>query len=75
MGKSEKNDKKGKNAPAEEPVAEGKLPVGRSGRLEKGAYEKELRRLQTELVRLQEWVRHEGLKVVILFEGRDAAGK
>ncbi|MEC8929776.1 MAG: polyphosphate kinase 2, partial [Candidatus Latescibacterota bacterium] len=49
--------------------------MGRSGRLKKEAYEKELRRLQTRLVRLQEWVRNEGLKVVVLFEGRDAAGK
>jgi len=38
-------------------------------------YEKELRRLQIELVRLQEWIRHKGLRVVVLFEGRDAAGK
>jgi polyphosphate kinase len=38
-------------------------------------YCKELRRLQIELVKLQEWIRHEGLRVVVLFEGRDAAGK
>jgi polyphosphate kinase 2 len=38
-------------------------------------YEKELERLQIELVKLQEWIKHEGLKVVVLFEGRDAAGK
>ncbi|HTX42549.1 MAG TPA: polyphosphate kinase 2 [Acidobacteriaceae bacterium] len=38
-------------------------------------YEKELRRLQIELVKLQEWIRHKGLRVVVLFEGRDAAGK
>ena len=38
-------------------------------------YEKELARLQVELVKLQEWVKHEGLKVVVIFEGRDAAGK
>ena len=38
-------------------------------------YKGELRRLQIELVKLQEWVRLEGLKVVTLFEGRDAAGK
>ena len=38
-------------------------------------YKKELRRLQIELVKLQEWVKHEGLRVVVLFEGRDAAGK
>ncbi|MGO8759245.1 MAG: polyphosphate kinase 2 [Terracidiphilus sp.] len=38
-------------------------------------YERELRRLQIELVKLQEWIKHEGLRVVVLFEGRDAAGK
>ena len=38
-------------------------------------YQKELRYLQVELVKLQEWVRHEGLKVAAIFEGRDAAGK
>ena len=38
-------------------------------------YEKELRRLQVELVKLQEWIRQEKLRVVVLFEGRDAAGK
>jgi len=40
-----------------------------------GVYEKELRRLQIELVKLQEWVKYKKLKVVVLFEGRDAAGK
>ncbi|MEU8794322.1 polyphosphate kinase 2 [Streptomyces sp. NPDC048643] len=39
------------------------------------AYEPELLRLQTELVKLQEWVRSEGARVVVIFEGRDAAGK
>jgi polyphosphate kinase 2 len=43
--------------------------------LSKKGYNKELRRLQIELVRLQEWIVHEGLKVVVLFEGRDTAGK
>jgi polyphosphate kinase 2 len=38
-------------------------------------YEKELRRLHVELVRLQEWVKRKGLKVCIVFEGRDGAGK
>lgn len=38
-------------------------------------YEKELRRLQIELVKFQEWVRHQGLRVVVVFEGRDGAGK
>jgi polyphosphate kinase 2 len=38
-------------------------------------YEKNLAKLHVELVKLQEWVRHEGLKVCIVFEGRDGAGK
>jgi polyphosphate kinase 2 len=38
-------------------------------------YEKELARLQIELVKLQEWIKHEDLKVICIFEGRDAAGK
>ena len=38
-------------------------------------YEEELFRLQLELVKLQEWIKHKSLKVVIVFEGRDAAGK
>ncbi|MEH0158294.1 polyphosphate kinase 2 [Limibacter armeniacum] len=38
-------------------------------------YEKELLDLQIELVRMQEWVKKEGLKIVVIFEGRDAAGK
>ncbi|WP_062204940.1 polyphosphate kinase 2 [Aureimonas sp. AU12] len=43
--------------------------------LERGVYFRELFRLQRELVRLQDWVQAEGLKVVVLFEGRDSAGK
>ena len=38
-------------------------------------YEKELTKLQVELVKLQEWIKAKGLKVVVIFEGRDAAGK
>ncbi|MGG2464165.1 polyphosphate kinase 2 [Streptomyces sp. RGM 3693] len=45
------------------------------GRLSKARYERELYRLQTELVKLQEWVRAEGARLVVVFEGRDAAGK
>ncbi|MCZ7529535.1 MAG: polyphosphate kinase 2 [Acidimicrobiia bacterium] len=44
-------------------------------RLPKPIYEKELERLQRELVKLQDWVQAEGLKVCVIFEGRDAAGK
>jgi polyphosphate kinase 2 len=45
------------------------------GSLKRKAYEKELRKLHVELVKLQEWVKQAGLKVCILFEGRDGAGK
>lgn len=45
------------------------------GKLSKKFYEQELARLQTELVKLQYWVKYKGLRVVIIFEGRDAAGK
>jgi polyphosphate kinase 2 len=44
-------------------------------RLRRAAYETELLRLQAELVELQEWVRTSGARVVVVFEGRDAAGK
>jgi polyphosphate kinase len=44
-------------------------------RMKRKAYEKELRNLQVELCRLQNWVKQEGLRVIIVFEGRDAAGK
>ena len=45
------------------------------GKLNSKYYFKELSKLQIELVKLQEWIKQEGLKVVVLFEGRDAAGK
>lgn len=38
-------------------------------------YEKELRKLQVQLCKLQDWVKHKGLRVIVLFEGRDGAGK
>ncbi len=44
-------------------------------KVDKKCYERELARLQLELVKLQEWVRFKELKVVVIFEGRDAAGK
>ncbi|WP_329578106.1 polyphosphate kinase 2 [Kitasatospora sp. NBC_01250] len=47
----------------------------RQPRLAKAPYETELLRLQNELVKLQEWVRVEGVRLVVVFEGRDAAGK
>ncbi len=44
-------------------------------KLKRRFYEKELSKLHVELVKLQDWIRHKGLRVVVLFEGRDAAGK
>jgi len=48
---------------------------GPKKRISKKLYAKELKKLQLELIKLQEWIKHEGLKVVVIFEGRDAAGK
>ena len=45
-----------------------------AGRLPKTVYEAELAKMQVELVKLQEWIKHQNLKVVVIFEGRDAAG-
>ena len=44
-------------------------------KLDRETYEAELDKLQVELVRLQEWIKHAGLRVAVIFEGRDAAGK
>src|SRR6059036_1161719 len=46
-----------------------------SGKLKRKAYEKQLAKLHVEMVKLQEWVKQKGLKVCIVFEGRDGAGK
>jgi len=46
-----------------------------NAKLKTKQYEKELRRLQAELCHLQAWVKHKGLRVIVIFEGRDGAGK
>ena len=46
-----------------------------SEKMKRKTYEKELRKLQVELCELQDWVKHKGLRAMIVFEGRDAAGK
>src|SRR5262245_29705472 len=46
-----------------------------NGPLKRKQYEKELRRLQVELCALQDWVKEEGARIIVVFEGRDAAGK
>jgi polyphosphate kinase 2 len=59
------------------PVAEKKQSKkkGKTSRVEKKTYEKELRRLQIELVSMQQWITASGARVLVIFEGRDAAGK
>ena len=70
--------KKSKHQPfSRDKPAQPEYKKTKSGRtvLQKDYYEKELVRLQVELVKLQEWIKAKQLKVVVLFEGRDAAGK
>ncbi len=65
-GKHGRHGRQGEHAARDEP---------RAKRIRRPVYERELFRLQTELARLQEWMRTTGARVVVVFEGRDAAGK
>ncbi len=71
----------GKKSKAQKHKTESEISVGDSSnknlktKLTGKLYNSELRRLQIELVKLQEWIKFKGLRVIILFEGRDAAGK
>ncbi|MEN8108470.1 MAG: polyphosphate kinase 2 [Pseudomonadota bacterium] len=65
--------KKHKKSAAAEPA--GKSRDNRPGKLSSKGYEEELEKLQGELVKLQLWVKEKGVKVIVIFEGRDAAGK
>jgi len=65
----------GKKRKRRDDEAEGDDERTTSGRMKKKAYEKELKALSVELVKLQEWVKHSGQRIVVIFEGRDAAGK
>jgi len=69
MSKKQKKSKHNGGTQAGPAVAESR------DRMKNKAYEKELRCLHVELVKLQQWVVHEGLKVCVVFEGRDGAGK
>ena len=66
MTKADKNGKK---------QAKDIKKTRKDGRISNAFYEQELADLQIELVKLQEWIKEKGLKVVCIFEGRDAAGK
>jgi polyphosphate kinase 2 (PPK2 family) len=54
---------------------DGTIEYGPDGRITGESYDRELFKLQEDLVDLQEWIKHEGLRVAVIFEGRDAAGK
>ncbi len=69
--KEHKQDKK----KGEKPESEKAKAPGEPGKLGGKEYDKELERLHVELVKLQQWVVHKGLKVIVVFEGRDGAGK
>jgi polyphosphate kinase len=85
MGKKNKKDeekKKHSKEASNEPEKIEALPEAqpedkakKTEKIDKKFYEKELARLQVELVKMQEWIKFKGLKLVIIFEGRDAAGK
>ncbi|MGA0087711.1 MAG: polyphosphate kinase 2, partial [bacterium] len=66
--------KKADTPPKVEEAPRGDIHI-KHERLNKSFYESELVRLQLELVKWQTWIKQKGLKVVMLFEGRDAAGK
>ncbi|MGD0786730.1 MAG: polyphosphate kinase 2 [Terracidiphilus sp.] len=68
-----KHDSSNGKAQGEAPAPAANLKVMELGK--DCNYERELSRLQVELVKLQEWIRYSNLRVVVLFEGRDAAGK
>jgi len=82
VGKHSDSAKTAKKADTSVPKPNGAAPalstIDKNGAWKLGKdcdYEREMARLQIELAKLQEWVKHKGLKVVVLFEGRDAAGK
>ena len=66
---------KAKKAPKHKDQAALVEPEQKPGKIKNKVYQQELAKLQIELVKLQEWIKDKGLKVVVIFEGRDAAGK
>ncbi|MGE0418439.1 MAG: polyphosphate kinase 2 [Acetobacteraceae bacterium] len=76
MSKKDKNkDRKKHKALAAEVASPDPEGPASDGRISRKSYDRQLRRLHEELVKLQQWVVHKGLKVCIVFEGRDGAGK
>lgn len=80
MSEKKKNKKKGDKHEKEElkhgnVTIENQTDKVKKKKMDKKEYEKALEKFNIELVKLQEWVKYKGLKVVVIFEGRDAAGK
>ena len=76
VNKSEKNaEEKKEKVILAETTKEKSEATDKKKKMPNKLYEKELFKLQVELVKMQEWIKHKRLKVVIIFEGRDAAGK
>src|SRR5215472_7931166 len=75
MGKRSKKERAKKATNATPNLTETSGLAAVSQKMDNKMYESELFKLQTELVKLQEWVKATGARIVIIFEGRDAAGK
>jgi len=75
MSKKAKDKKKSAKVESMSELEHPKPNGNKRLKMKRKAYEKELERLQIELVELQEWIKHKELKVVVIFEGRDTAGK
>ncbi len=56
-------------------VKTGEQEKKQNNKISNARYEAEMARLQIKLVKIQEWIKHQGLRVAVIFEGRDAAGK
>ena len=79
MADKSKDRKKADASEASGPLPDMSTPPAEKGghhkKMDRETYEAELEKLQIELVKLQEWIKHAGLRVAVIFEGRDAAGK
>jgi polyphosphate kinase len=75
MKKGKKSKKSAKEAEEAQSIDDREPSASIQPKLKRKQYEKELRRLQAELCTLQEWVKEAGQRIIVVFEGRDAAGK
>jgi polyphosphate kinase len=75
MGKNNKKNKDKNSNSTKGTYSSPKNGKDKSKMLSKKYYEEELDKLSIELVKLQEWIKYKGLKIIVIFEGRDAAGK